>query len=304
MLVFVDFYYRGIPNVLKGRLQESLIYTRIPENYVAGSEKAWLTVSGRYLMGTITTISNIADLLRQPGGCGEQSLIAFAPNVEILKFLKATDPSLTPPVEQDIRNKLLTGYQHLLGFRKADTGGIAVWPEQGAATWLSAFALRSLCSASDIILVDNNVVDGLISFLISQQGPNGAFIENQYIYHRQILGGVQGGDASLTAYVVVSILQCCNKSLTSPVIQSSLCKAKDFFARHLRAGYVKRSYTRALVYSALTKLCVECEVCSCDANLVSDARALLDQDATISKPQIYRNVKNMRMRIKGWRQTE
>ena len=45
---------------------------------------------GRYLEGNIKPIAGIEDLLRLPGGCGEQSLIRFGPNVAIVKYLKAT----------------------------------------------------------------------------------------------------------------------------------------------------------------------------------------------------------------------
>ena len=64
---------------------------------------------GSYLTGTITTTNSTSDLPHQPGGSAGKSLINFAPNVEILKFLKATNPSLAPVTEETFRNTLKTG---------------------------------------------------------------------------------------------------------------------------------------------------------------------------------------------------
>lgn len=98
--------------------------------------------SGRYLTGTITTISNIADLLRQPGGCGEQSLISFAPNVEILKFLKATDPTLSPQQEKSYRDLLQRGIIPVMSNRNNPSLSLTRLP---ASSWISKGGLRRLC---------------------------------------------------------------------------------------------------------------------------------------------------------------
>ena len=38
----------------------------------------------------MTVIDGIHSLLRQPGGCGEQNMIRFGPNVAIAKYLRAS----------------------------------------------------------------------------------------------------------------------------------------------------------------------------------------------------------------------
>ena len=70
--------------------QINTFYVRLPENYVAGSDTAWLSVTGNYFQGTLEAVDNVEKLLREPGGCGEQSIARFAPNVAIVKHLNAT----------------------------------------------------------------------------------------------------------------------------------------------------------------------------------------------------------------------
>ena len=70
--------------------QINTFYIRLPENYVAGSDTAWLSVTGNYFQGTLKAVENVESLLKLPGGCGEQAIALFAPNVAIVKHLNAT----------------------------------------------------------------------------------------------------------------------------------------------------------------------------------------------------------------------
>ena len=70
--------------------QINTFYIRLPESYVAGSDTAWLSVTGKYFQGTLKAVDNVESLLNEPGGCGEQSIARFAPNVATVKHLNAT----------------------------------------------------------------------------------------------------------------------------------------------------------------------------------------------------------------------
>lgn len=52
-----------------------------------------LTVSGD-IMGP--TLNNLDRLLRLPGGCGEQNMLNFAPNIYVLDYLSATNQLSSP----------------------------------------------------------------------------------------------------------------------------------------------------------------------------------------------------------------
>ena len=82
--------------------QINTFYIRLPENYVAGSDTAWLSVTGMYFQGTVKTVDSIEDLLQEPGGSGEQSIAIFAANVVIVRHLSATGKLLV-----EVRNKYI-----------------------------------------------------------------------------------------------------------------------------------------------------------------------------------------------------
>lgn len=49
------------------------------------------------------SINGIDDLLRMPGGCGEQTMIGFAPDVFISNYLRATEQ-----LTGEIKDKAIT----------------------------------------------------------------------------------------------------------------------------------------------------------------------------------------------------
>lgn len=55
---------------------------------IEGSERAYVTVVGD-VMGP--ALSNIANLLRMPYGCAEQTMVSFAPNIFVMKYLEAVN---------------------------------------------------------------------------------------------------------------------------------------------------------------------------------------------------------------------
>ena len=63
----------------------------------------------------IKPISGIEDLLRLPGGCGEQSLIRFGPNVAIVKYLKAT-ANLPPERARSLLDLIRRGPFYICGY--------------------------------------------------------------------------------------------------------------------------------------------------------------------------------------------
>ena len=90
---------------------------------------------------------------------------------------------------------------------------------------LSSFVLQTFCDARHYANIDENVIQSLITFLTTRQLLSGAFEETYTTSNYLIVstadsqhspcvrvnfqGGVKGGDASLTAYVVNGALECC-----------------------------------------------------------------------------------------------
>jgi hypothetical protein len=200
----------GFP--VANKVQVNYFYVRAPEDFIGDSEKAWLGVSGKYFTvgdefkGNVDEVHGVQDMLSLPGGCGEQSMIRFGPNCAIVSFLAATNPGS----EQQHIDLLGQGYQYQLKYRKVDDGGFCVWQGREASTWLSSFVLRTMCCARRFIEVDPNVVSDLINFLGTRQNSNGKVLEPKNVYHREMVGGVQESGVSMTAYTVMSWLECCS----------------------------------------------------------------------------------------------
>eukprot|EP00118_Oscarella_pearsei_P000066 m.4121 g.4121 ORF g.4121 m.4121 type:complete len:1787 (+) comp10246_c0_seq1:161-5521(+) len=269
-----------------GKRQVNKFYVRVPEDYVPGSVTAWLSVTGKYFEGTLVIVEGIEGLLRQPGGCGEQSMIRFGPNVAIAKNLQATGQLVGGKREQ-VLGFIKRGYQYQLRYR-VPNGAFTVWRgnQAAAATWLSSFVLQTMCEAKELVFVDPDVLLGLQDFLSkNRQHADGQFYEGARVYHAEMVGGIQGGDSSMTAYVMISILQCCSPPGNEGIPQAArtaVCKGVDYLESQINANQIVRPYTRAIVYLALLRACEKCQVCQCNAGLVTRARKLLDEKAVVN----------------------
>lgn len=58
-------------------------------------------------------MSNLGSLLRAPGGCGEQNMLSFAPDVFITLYLQRVQ-KLTPEIEMEAFQHISDGYMNEL----------------------------------------------------------------------------------------------------------------------------------------------------------------------------------------------
>ncbi|KAL5016867.1 hypothetical protein ScPMuIL_006456 [Solemya velum] len=198
----------GVQHPCNGGSQESNTFTQVipltfPANTVPGSERSKVSVIGD-VMGP--TIQGLENLLRMPTGCGEQTLVSFAPDVFISSYLEATGQ-----FTGDIRDKALhfmeTGYQRELTFRH-DDGSFSAFGDQddSGSTWLSAFVVKSFRGAKNFIYVDESVVEKAIDWMISMQNADGSFPEPGRVIHKNMQGASATG-SSLTAYVLAALVE-------------------------------------------------------------------------------------------------
>jgi len=123
-------------------------------------------------------------MLREPGGCFEQSSSSNYPNVLILSYLKETDQAL-PEVEKRARGMLTNGYNKLTSFecklpqdqakRRGYEwfGGVA--PPHEA---LTAYGLLEFRDMATVHPVDQAMVDRTRQYLLSQRDGKGGFKRN------------------------------------------------------------------------------------------------------------------------------
>lgn len=179
-----------------------LIDNEIPAHAVVGSERRWLNISPSLVA---QSIQGMDDLLHMPYGCGEQNMIFFAPDVEILRYLDATE-QLVPEVRAQAEHFITVGYQRELTFQRQD-GSFSAFGErdESGSLWLSAFVLGTFSAARDVQTIDETVLARAASWIDEQQQDNGSWEPVGFLHHQGMAGGV-AGTFTLTAYVLNALL--------------------------------------------------------------------------------------------------
>jgi CD109 antigen len=184
-----------------------------PGSLVPGSPMIIISAIGNFIG---QTIDGLASLIQMPCGCGEQTMLGFAPDVYILKYLVATD-KLTVDLERTLRTYITSGYQGELTYRHnyVDPYSFSAfgdyyynwgWGNTRGSVWLSAFVVKCFHQAREFIPLSIEDISQTISWLISVQAMDGSFAETGYVCHVDMQGLAAGGKP-LTAYVLIALLE-------------------------------------------------------------------------------------------------
>ncbi|KAM6976972.1 alpha-2-macroglobulin-like [Aplochiton taeniatus] len=221
---------------------ESTISLQLPEKYVAGSTKAFISVLGD-VMGR--AMKNLDRLLAMPYGCGEQNMLLFAPNIYILNYLQSTG-QLTKPIQDKATVFLASGYQRELNY-KHDDGSYSAFGnnDESGNTWLTAFVMKSFGEAWPFIFVDPRHISDAKAWLCRQQRTDGCFNAVGRLFHNDMKGGVSD-NVTLSAYITAALLEL-EANSTDPMVQRSLsCLTASV------AGQPNNTYTMALLAYTFT----------------------------------------------------
>jgi len=178
------------------------IDANMPPYIVPDSGKLLLSITPSLVA---QSINGVDDLLHMPYGCGEQNMIFFAPDVEVLRYLDATG-QLTPEVRAKAEHFITCGYQRELTFRHADGSFSAFGESDGkpGSLWLTAFVLDSFSGAREITTIDETVLSEAASWIASHQLGDGSWEPVGFVCHSEMLGGVEGTYA-LTAFITIAL---------------------------------------------------------------------------------------------------
>ncbi|MEA1985714.1 MAG: alpha-2-macroglobulin family protein [Euryarchaeota archaeon] len=150
------------------------------------------------------TISGVDDLLGMPYGCGEQNMMLFSTDVEVLRYLKATGQE-NPEIRAKAETYIITGYQRQLTFRHRD-GSFSAFGESDAegSLWLTAFVLSQFSGARDVTTIDEGILWEAADWIESHQQANGSWESVGFVIHQDMMGGLSGTYA-LTAYTTLAL---------------------------------------------------------------------------------------------------
>ncbi len=175
----------------------------LPEGIVNDSARVMVSITPS-LVGQV--ISGVEDLLGMPYGCGEQNMMFMAPDLEILRYLDATD-QLVPEVRAKAELYLTTGYQRELTFRRGD-GSFSAFgsSDEEGSLWLTAFVLDVFSEAREVLAVDEKVLADAANWIESHQNSNGSWSPVGFVVHGEMMGGLNPGSrVALTSFVSIAL---------------------------------------------------------------------------------------------------
>ncbi len=161
-----------VENLVLSEGAEITLDTSIPEDAVAESGRAYLTLTGSYLT---QTIEGLDSLIQMPFGCGEQNMIVFAPDLYIARYLDESG-QMKPEIMAKLDKMMVTGYQRELPYRRTD-GSFSAFgmSDEEGSLWLTAFVLKSFAQADGLIYIDGQVLDEAAAWIKSHQLADGSF---------------------------------------------------------------------------------------------------------------------------------
>ena len=166
---------------------------RLPASVIPGSKQVELKIYPSLLDHVVESVEGI---LQQPYGCGEQTISSTYPSLLILRHDKQTGKSSRISVKA--KRYLELGYRRLLNYQTPE-GGFSYWGRDDADVALTAYALRFLNDARDIVNVEDSVINAAGEWLSRQQRSDGSWSNNSR-YSDETLN--ERRTAVLTAFVV------------------------------------------------------------------------------------------------------
>ncbi|HEY3103269.1 MAG TPA: alpha-2-macroglobulin family protein [Pyrinomonadaceae bacterium] len=223
---------------------QATLTLEIPATAIPNSTKAELKIYPNLLAHVTESVEAI---MARPYGCGEQTISSTYPSLLWLKNYKRIG---APVGGADVHTKaeryLRAGYARLLNYRD-ESGGFTYWGRGEPDVALTAYALRFLSEASELIDVDDDVIKQARAWLVKQQRAEGSWAAHAYWEKTED----QRRTAMLTAFVArilamtaetVKIDGTSNKTGQQPfkVTGPELKRAFDYLAQ--RIGEIDEPY--------------------------------------------------------------
>ena len=169
----------------------SVLTLNLPSSLIPNSARSELK---RFSNLMAHVAESVEAILERPHGCGEQHISSTYPSLLLLRNYKKS--GLDSTLRGKAERYLHAGYDRLLNYRDS-SGGFTYWGHCDPDLALTAYALRFLSEAKELIAVINNVITGARAWLIKQQRADGSWAA--YDYGQKVED--KRRTALLTAYV-------------------------------------------------------------------------------------------------------
>jgi len=132
-----------------------------------------LTATAVWHPSTVSNlISGMEGLIREPGGCFEQTSSTNWPNVAILSYLQAHDGD--PRLIVESSRALDVGYAKLTGYQ-VEAGGFETWGSGPGKEVLSAFGLLQFNDMKKVYPVAGAILSNDVDYLMAQRTGKGGY---------------------------------------------------------------------------------------------------------------------------------
>lgn len=148
---------------------DSAMEIDVPADAIAGSLHAQLKIYPNLMAHVIESIE--AGLTR-PYGCGEQTISSTYPSLMVVKYYR--EQGSEPPVATRAHRYLRQGYERLLHYQEPE-GGFSYWGDGHPDISLTAYALRFLTEAGQLMEVDPVKISSALAWLVRQQDAKGSW---------------------------------------------------------------------------------------------------------------------------------
>jgi uncharacterized protein YfaS (alpha-2-macroglobulin family) len=143
----------------------------------------------------------MAGMIREPGGCFEQTSSSNYPNVMVLSYLESNDAA-DPALVEKTRGVLDKGYKLLTGYETPEKGYEWFGHTPGHEA-LTAYGLMEFADMSKVYDVDRTMVERTASWLMSRRDHHGGFARSS-----EALDSFGRADAAVTdAYIMWALAE-------------------------------------------------------------------------------------------------
>ena len=147
----------------------SLLELNIPETAIPNSMRGEIRIYPNLMAHVVESVEAI---MERPYGCGEQTISSTYPSLLLLRHYKQTNAD--SPVRSRAQRYLFEGYSRLLNYRDV-SGGFTYWGDGHTDLALTAYAVRFLADAAEVMEVDHQVIKDAREWLIKQQLADGSW---------------------------------------------------------------------------------------------------------------------------------
>jgi uncharacterized protein YfaS (alpha-2-macroglobulin family) len=146
----------------------------IPQAAVPNSARAELKIYPNLMAHVAESVEAI---MSRPYGCGEQTISSTYPSLLLLRNYKKTGQE--SPLRARAERYLRAGYNRLLNYRD-ESGGFTYWGSGEPDIALTAYAIRFLSEARELIAVDDDTITAARAWLVKQQRADGSWAAHDY----------------------------------------------------------------------------------------------------------------------------